>query len=298
MAMNILVIDDSSVTRAMVIKTLKMAGLAIEEIHQAGDGQQGLDILGQLPVDLVLTDLNMPVMDGEEMIERIRQEPKWANLPIIVISTEGSETRVGRIRELGAKFIHKPFTPETVREIVEAFAGVEEGMYNDALAACAEETLMSLAFMFTAFDDEDGPDEDQVASILGSVEFHGPCHGELFVRVPVEMLGELASNMLGLESGEEPADEHKADALKELINVICGNLLPQLAGTEAVFKVAAPQLLGEEDVPTRRNGQPPSGSARLMLDTGPCRLALFVEGTMPSGEEQTPTQPEEADLSF
>jgi two-component system chemotaxis response regulator CheY len=125
MALNILVVDDSSVTRAMIIKTLKIAGLPLGEIHQAANGQEGLDELENNWIDLALVDINMPVMNGEEMITRVRERQEWLNLPIVVVSTEGSQTRIERLQQQGAQFIHKPFSPETIREVVSEITGLD-----------------------------------------------------------------------------------------------------------------------------------------------------------------------------
>jgi two-component system chemotaxis response regulator CheY len=127
MALNVLVVDDSAVTRAMIIKTMEMAGLSLGEIYQAGDGQEGLDQLSQNWVDLALVDINMPVMNGEEMIENLRANPELKNLPVIVVSTEGSQTRIERLMQKGVKFIHKPFAPETVREVIAEITGISHG---------------------------------------------------------------------------------------------------------------------------------------------------------------------------
>lgn len=124
MPLNVLVVDDSSVTRAMIIKTMKIAGLPLGEIYQAANGQEGLDILDQKWVDLALVDINMPVMNGEEMIHRLRKIPEWENLPVVVISTEGSQTRIERLQQRGAIFVHKPFAPETIREVISEITGI------------------------------------------------------------------------------------------------------------------------------------------------------------------------------
>jgi two-component system chemotaxis response regulator CheY len=124
MALNILVVDDSAVTRAMIIKTLKLAEIPLGEIYQASNGQEGLDALAKSQVDMVFTDINMPVMDGEEMVKRLRQSPDWSDMPLVVVSTEGSQTRIERLEQQGAWFVHKPFTPECVREVVKEMTGV------------------------------------------------------------------------------------------------------------------------------------------------------------------------------
>jgi len=127
MALNVLIVDDSKVMRAMILKTMKMAGLPLGEIYQAANGQEGLDALGENWIDLVIVDINMPVMNGEEMIDHMRSNPEYADTPIVVISTEGSETRIERLRERGAHFIHKPFTPETIRDTIQEITGLGDG---------------------------------------------------------------------------------------------------------------------------------------------------------------------------
>jgi len=124
MSLNILIVDDSAVVRAMILKTLRMAGIPLGEVYHAADGQQGLDALEAHWIDLVFADINMPVMDGEEMINEIRKQPEWEELPIIVVSTEGSSTRIERLQQKGASFVHKPFTPESIQGVIKEITGV------------------------------------------------------------------------------------------------------------------------------------------------------------------------------
>lgn len=137
MAFNVLVVDDSAVMRTMVIRTLKMSGLPIGEIHQAGNGAEALRVLGDNWVDLALVDINMPVMNGEELIDRVRDTPELRDLAIIVVSTESSETRIKKVQRQGASFVHKPFTPEKLREQVVAVTGVS---HDSGLGVAVEES--------------------------------------------------------------------------------------------------------------------------------------------------------------
>jgi two-component system chemotaxis response regulator CheY len=123
MAVNLLVVDDSSVMRSMIIKTVRMSGLQVGEIHQAADGLEGLDMLNRHWIDLALVDINMPVMSGEEMILQLRRDPGLKDTPVIVISTEGSTERIDRLLALGARFIHKPFSAEAFRDTVRELIG-------------------------------------------------------------------------------------------------------------------------------------------------------------------------------
>jgi two-component system chemotaxis response regulator CheY len=127
MALNILVVDDSTVMRAMVIKTLRLSQLPLGEVYEANNGQEALKVLDGNWIDLALVDINMPVMDGEEMINRLRQNPATADLPVIVVSTEGSETRKELLIQKGAGFVHKPFTPEILRDVIlKTLGGLDE----------------------------------------------------------------------------------------------------------------------------------------------------------------------------
>jgi two-component system chemotaxis response regulator CheY len=132
MALNILVVDDSSVMRAIIIKTLRLSHLSLGEVREAANGQEALKVLDGNWIDLALVDINMPIMDGEEMIDRIRQNPATADLPVIIVSTEGSEIRKERLMQKGAGFVHKPFTPETLRfAILKTLGGLNEQEAGD-----------------------------------------------------------------------------------------------------------------------------------------------------------------------
>lgn len=124
MAFNTLVIDDSSVMRSMIIRTLRLSGVPIEAVHEAADGAEALEVMAEHWIDLALVDINMPVMNGEEFIRRVRESPEMRDLAIIVVSTESSETRISEIKESGAEFVHKPFTPEVLREMILQVTGV------------------------------------------------------------------------------------------------------------------------------------------------------------------------------
>jgi two-component system chemotaxis response regulator CheY len=115
-SLNLLVVDDSAVMRAMIIKTLRLSGVELGELFQAGNGLEGLKVLEANHVDLVLVDINMPVMNGEEMIDRMKENPEMKDIPVVVISTEGSKARIESLQHKGATFIHKPFSPETIRD--------------------------------------------------------------------------------------------------------------------------------------------------------------------------------------
>jgi two-component system, chemotaxis family, chemotaxis protein CheY len=124
MSYNILLVDDSATVRAMVAKTLGMAKIPLHELHQARNGAEALAILADHWIDLVLTDINMPEMDGMELVRRMSEDEVLSRVPVVVISTEGSETRIEELRQHGIQgYIRKPFTPEEVTEVVGGILG-------------------------------------------------------------------------------------------------------------------------------------------------------------------------------
>jgi two-component system chemotaxis response regulator CheY len=125
MAVNVLIVDDSVVMRSMIQKTMKLSGLQLGEVHQAANGREGLETLERQWIDLVIADINMPVMTGEEMIEQMQANPNLKTIPTIVISTEGSQARIDRLQGKGVRFIHKPFSPEMIRDTVKDVLGSE-----------------------------------------------------------------------------------------------------------------------------------------------------------------------------
>jgi two-component system, chemotaxis family, chemotaxis protein CheY len=137
-AINVLVVDDSAIMRQMMIKTLSLCGIPIGEVHQAGNGQAGLEILENHWLDLVLVDLTMPVMDGEEMIRRLRENPEIADVAVIVVSTEGSETRIEKLQKMSLGFVHKPFNPEVLRDTILSTMGATYEELTGKRAICGD----------------------------------------------------------------------------------------------------------------------------------------------------------------
>jgi len=128
MALNVLVVDDSAVVRAVISKTFQLAGIPVGELFQAGNGKEALEILNNNWVDLVFSDINMPVMGGIEMIEKMCEDGLLKTIPVIVVSTEGSTTRIEQLKSKGiSAYIRKPFTPELVRKVVDDIIGGQDG---------------------------------------------------------------------------------------------------------------------------------------------------------------------------
>lgn len=124
MAINVLLVDDSAVMRAMVLKLLRMTGIPLGDVHQAGNGAEALELLDQQWVDVVMLDISMPVMRGDEMLEMMRAQPGLRELPVIVISSERADDRIARMQTLGATCLAKPFRPEQLRDTLLDVLGI------------------------------------------------------------------------------------------------------------------------------------------------------------------------------
>ena len=117
MAYNVLIVDDSKTMRTVIKKTVAMSGFEIGECWEAGDGLEALEVLDDHWVDIILTDLNMPRMNGLEFIQALKQDDGYKDIPVVLITTEGSEPRVQEARALGIQgYIQKPFYPEAIRD--------------------------------------------------------------------------------------------------------------------------------------------------------------------------------------
>ena len=124
MSLNILIVDDSETVRAIIGKTLRLANVPVNETYQASNGQEALELLKANWIDLVLTDINMPVMNGMELVSRMSEDDSMKGIPVIVVSTEGSATRIEELKNKGIRaYIRKPFTPEQVREVIGELLG-------------------------------------------------------------------------------------------------------------------------------------------------------------------------------
>jgi len=129
MSFNILIVDDSETVRAIISKTIELAGVPVNELYEASNGKEALDILNDRWIDLVFADINMPVMNGIEMIDRMCENDLLRTVPVVIVSTEGSRTRIDVLKSKGIKeFLRKPFTPEQIRRVVDAYAG---GKYEE-----------------------------------------------------------------------------------------------------------------------------------------------------------------------
>lgn len=124
MAFSFLIVDDSLPMRAVIKKTVKAAGYGNAEFLEAENGKTALEQLEVSWIDIVITDFNMPEMNGLELISKIKENELFEQIPVVVISTEGSREKVDEFTAKGAAgYIKKPFTPEQLRDVLVQLLG-------------------------------------------------------------------------------------------------------------------------------------------------------------------------------
>jgi two-component system chemotaxis response regulator CheY len=115
----VLIVDDSSVMRKIVGRSLRQAGLDVLQVLEASNGSEALSLARDNPLDLILSDINMPLMDGLEFVRQLRGIESAQQTPVVMITTEAGEAHVVQALSLGASgYIRKPFTPEQIKERV------------------------------------------------------------------------------------------------------------------------------------------------------------------------------------
>lgn len=124
MSLNILIVDDSATTRAIIAKTIQMAQIPVGHLGEAVNGQEALEELDKQWYDLVLTDLHMPVMNGVELVKQMRSRNLLSTVPVVVVTSEGGQDRIDQLKQWGVRaYIRKPFTPEQMTTVIHEMLG-------------------------------------------------------------------------------------------------------------------------------------------------------------------------------
>lgn len=125
MAYNILIVDDSAPMRGVIKKIIKASKFDVGGFFEAADGRQALALLNEIWIDLILTDYNMPDIDGLQLLEKMQADDLLKSIPVVIFTTEGSRPRVEEFLAKGAAgYIKKPFTPEEIKAILDPIVGV------------------------------------------------------------------------------------------------------------------------------------------------------------------------------
>ncbi len=133
MSFNVLIVDDSIAMRAVIKKIVAMSGFKMDRCLEAANGREALATLTDEWVDVIISDINMPEVNGLELLSRLQEDHLYRKIPVIIISTEGSTERVREAFARGAQgFIKKPFLPEDLRKKLYEVIGVgDDGQYTE-----------------------------------------------------------------------------------------------------------------------------------------------------------------------
>jgi two-component system, chemotaxis family, chemotaxis protein CheY len=124
--LNILIVDDSATMRMVIRRVIDLTEVPIGTIYEANNGVEAISILETCTVHAVFTDINMPVMNGHQLLLEIAQRQQWNDILRIVISTDGSRLRQAEVKELNVNlYIQKPFRPEVVRNALSRIANAD-----------------------------------------------------------------------------------------------------------------------------------------------------------------------------
>lgn len=133
MSFNVLVVDDSNSMRAVIKKVVTISGFKMDKCLEAGNGREAMELLADNWVDVIISDINMPEVNGLELLELLAKNDTLKEIPVIMITTEGSDQRMKEAFSRGAKgFIKKPFLPEEIKKVLYEVIGVgNDGQYEE-----------------------------------------------------------------------------------------------------------------------------------------------------------------------
>jgi len=133
MSFNVLIVDDSNSIRAVVKKIVTLSGFQMDKCLEAENGRQAMELLAENWVDVIISDINMPEVNGLELLDQLARNETLKEIPVIMITTEGSDQRMKEAFARGAKgFIKKPFLPEEIKKVLYEVIGVgADGQYEE-----------------------------------------------------------------------------------------------------------------------------------------------------------------------
>jgi len=269
----VLIVDDSPAMRSFVRRIIDLSGFELSACYEASHGGEALDVLREQWVDAILTDINMPVVDGEELLRRLSSDDLLKSIPAVVISTDATRHRISQMLSLGARgYVTKPFHPEDLRAELERILGCPpvHGELQGQLNASVEEVLEKMFFVSPPETPGDctGPGDK---NLTARVPFEGDSRGDLLLSVSCPAARSIAADFLAVEP-QELQDEQISAVVCELANMICGSVLSRLESA-ATFHLAPPQI-----VPSSLASRSEEGAAIYKVETfgGALTVALAM----------------------
>jgi len=244
MGLDVLVVDDSMTARCVLKKAMELAEVPVNDVLEAANGREALDLLEKKRVDLIVTDLNMPEMDGIALVDGLAERGIIDTVPVVIMSTDSSEDRVTQLRSKGTRgYLRKPFTPNMVRQVLEHVLGAGYCRpRHEVLVQDVSSVMKSLARFFSEPADRIGFPAPNEGIWLATVPFSGPLNGELRVAMDKALGGEIVDAIFVGQAEPYQKADMAEDAVKEMANILCGHVLSSLAGLKPASTPSPPQL--------------------------------------------------------
>ena len=281
MLLNFLLVDDSSTFRGMIEKTLRIAGIPLGKVFHASDGKEALSVLESEWVDFVFVDVHMPVMNGSELVERMSTDSVLSNIPVVLLTTEGSSMRVEKMKEQGVRaYLRKPCSPEAVGEVVLGIVGGEDLRLETVIKRVFPDVIQNLAYMFC--DRLEKEEAKAVGNDLlrAGMIFTGGMNGEMSLLASKGICDRIACNILGSDSRAQSSPESARDAIREVLNVTCGHILTSIAGEKAPMELSTTEV-GECEVADWEKAREAQNAYAFRLEDESVLFVVEVEGATP-----------------
>lgn len=241
----ILVVDDSEFSRDATVAYLQSFGFQDAEFLQAADGAEAIDVLEKRPVDLVLTDLNMPNIDGVALVRRVLADPGLREMPVIVISSSVGVVERSELQRLGVgSILQKPLSgPETADAITDVLANRRQARPVTELQPFVSEVLAEVfesMFFLGAVPSTRRLDFAEHATVCATIELGSPGAGWLHLA----MTHALAARLCTMLSPKSEATDARSQGLAcEISNVLAGRLETKIASDTTITQVGLPVVV-------------------------------------------------------
>ncbi len=253
---DVLIVDDSAAIRKIVRRIIDHAHLPIGKAIEAADGREALEILTSQPVGVVLSDINMPNMDGLELLRQIKANDFWKKLPVVMVSSEGSDFKMAEALKLGAAgYIQKPFTPDQFKEKLHAFFNVKEAASLSPVDIVAAIKMATTRVFSTMLQMEIIAGELRTekaglpaSGVVSLISLTGNWAGIGSLSCSADLACKLSSQFL---TGEfTSVNEEVLDAIAEVTNMIIGNIKTMLETRVGNMGLGTPTVISGNNFAT------------------------------------------------
>ncbi|MFH1075373.1 MAG: response regulator, partial [Pseudomonadota bacterium] len=248
----IVIADDSATARMFIKQCLEIAGCREATFVEVENGKDALAALREHHTDLVVADLNMPVMDGETLLKWIKSSPRLNSIPVLVITSALNPAKEKELMDLGAHTVlSKPVSPARLSPVIGPLLKAEKESQKtfvipnikrlqEIMAAASIETFENMAFMEVVQTDQDALLSEESDTLKASILVHDPFTAEFRLALPRELVAAIAETLY--PSGDSPnTDQTLFDVLSELLNTIAGRVLSETVPGEHTFRIGLPQ---------------------------------------------------------